>query len=36
MLTAHLIDTTNSRIYRITAIHCQGLTGGYIAIERMS
>jgi hypothetical protein len=36
MLTAHVIDTTNSRIYRITAIHCQGLTGGYIAIERMS
>ena len=32
----HLIDTTNSRIYRITAIHCQGTTGGYTSIERMS
>jgi hypothetical protein len=34
--TLHLIDTTNSRIYRITAIHCQGTTGGYTSIERMS
>jgi hypothetical protein len=34
--TLHLIDTTNSRIYRITAIHCQDTTGGYISIERMS
>jgi hypothetical protein len=33
--TLHLIDTTNSRIYRITAIHCQGTTGGYTSIERM-
>lgn len=32
----HLIDTSNSRIYRITAIRCQGTTGGYISIERMS
>jgi len=32
----HLIDTTNSRIYRITAIHCQGTTGGYTSIERMA
>jgi hypothetical protein len=34
--TLHLIDTTNSRIYRITAIHCQGTTGGYTSIERMA
>jgi hypothetical protein len=34
--TLHLIDTTNSRIYRITAIHCQSTTGGYTSIERMS
>jgi hypothetical protein len=34
--TVHLIDTTNSRIYRITGIHCQSSTGGYIAIERMA
>ncbi len=33
--TLHLIDITNSRIYRITAIHCQGTTGGYTSIERM-
>ena len=33
--TLHLIDTTNSRIYRITAIHCQDTTGGYTSIERM-
>jgi hypothetical protein len=32
----HLIDTTNSRIYRITAIHCQDTTGGYTSIERMA
>ena len=36
MLTAHVIDNTNSRIYRVTAIHCAGTTGGYIAIERMA
>jgi hypothetical protein len=34
--TLHLIDTTNNRIYRITAIHCQGTTGGYTSIERMA
>ena len=34
--TLHLIDTTNSRIYRITAIHCQDTTGGYTSIERMA
>jgi hypothetical protein len=34
--TLHLIDTTNSRIYRITAIHCQSTTGGYTSIERMA
>lgn len=34
--TLHLIDTTNSRIYRITAVHCQGTTGGYTSIERMA
>lgn len=34
--TLHLIDITNSRIYRITAIHCQGTTGGYTSIERMA
>jgi hypothetical protein len=34
--TLHLTDTTNSRIYRITAIHCQGTTGGYTSIERMA
>ena len=30
-----VIDTTNSRIYRVTAIHCQGSKGGYLSIERM-
>ena len=34
-LTMHVIDTTNSRIYRVTAIHCQSITGAYVAIERM-
>jgi len=34
-VTAHLIDNTNSRIYRITAIYCSGTTSGYVAIERM-
>jgi hypothetical protein len=34
--TVHLTDTTNSRIYRITAIHCQSATGAYISIERMA
>ena len=32
---AHVTDYSNSRIYRVTAIHCQGTTGGYISIERM-
>jgi hypothetical protein len=34
-LTMYVIDTTNSRIYRVTAIHCHGITGAYVAIERM-
>ena len=34
-LTMHVIDTTNSRIYRVTAIHCHGITGAYVAVERM-
>ena len=35
MIIAHVHDNTNSRIYRVTAIHGAGSTGGYIAIERM-
>ena len=35
LYVAHITDTTNSRIYRVTAIHCQSSTGGYLAIERM-
>jgi hypothetical protein len=35
MLIVHVIDTTNSRVYRVTAIHTGGTTNGFIAIERM-
>ena len=35
MIIAHVHDNTNSRIYRVTAIHGSGTTGGYVAIERM-
>jgi hypothetical protein len=35
MITAHVYDTTNSRIYRITAIHGPGNTNGYVGIERI-
>ena len=35
LYVAHITDITNSRIYRVTAIHCQSTTGGYLAIERM-
>jgi hypothetical protein len=33
--TFHVIDNTNSRVYRVTAIHCAGTKGGYLSIERM-
>lgn len=35
MLIYHVVDNTNSRIYRVTAIHCAGTKGGYLSIERM-
>ena len=34
MIIVHFIDTSNSRIYRVTAVHCQNATA-YISIERM-
>ena len=35
LITYHLMDTTNNRLYRVTCMHGSSLTGAYISIERM-
>jgi hypothetical protein len=36
MITAHIMDTTNSRLYRVTVMHGNASNGAYISIERMA
>ena len=31
----HLMDVTNDRLYKVTCMHGQSATGGYMSIERM-
>lgn len=35
LITYHLMDTTNNRLYRVTCMHGSSLTGAYMSIERM-
>ena len=35
VIEAHLMDTSNNRIYRITAMHGSSTTGAFISIERL-
>jgi hypothetical protein len=36
LVIAHIMDTTNSRTYRVTCMHGSGTTGGHITIERLA
>jgi hypothetical protein len=36
VIEAHVADYTNDRIYRITSIHGNNTTAGFISIERLA